>query len=650
MCGIVGLLFRPGALADPERVVAGMARTLAHRGPDGEGTWADPEAGIALGHRRLSIVDLSPAGAQPMRSPSGRYVVSYNGEIYNHADLREALDACGGAPCWRGTSDTETLAAGLDAWGVAATLERLAGMFALAVWDRKTRRLSLARDRLGEKPLFYGSLGDGPARTFAFASELRAFRAHPGFAPEIARDELVHFVRHGYVAMGRSVFRGIRAVRPGEVVELAAGDDAPRTRLYWDGARVAARPAEPFAGTEEEAVDELERRLSRAVARQMMADVPLGAFLSGGIDSSTIVGLMQRHSARPVHTFAIGFHEGRYDEARHARALAAHFGTDHTELYVGERELLEVVPRLAELFDEPIGDPSLIPTFLVAQLARTKVTVSLSGDGGDEIFGGYDRYRQAARLMRALRKLPLPLRRAAARAAWAVPPRALDAGLAPMRRVATGKEPNGQWLHRMAAYGASESVEDLHRHSVSMTRRASDFVAGGREAPRAFRAPPPEGGGLDDIGRMMQLDMLGYLPGDILTKVDRAAMAVSLETRAPLLDHEIVAFAWSLPGSMKLRGGVSKRVLRQVLYRLAPAALVDRPKMGFEAPVGLWLRGPLKAWAADLLAPERLRAGGCFDPGAVRRAWDEHLSGRFSHGLGLWHVLVFEAWRERWMG
>ncbi|MEM1431133.1 MAG: asparagine synthase (glutamine-hydrolyzing) [Pseudomonadota bacterium] len=651
MCGIVGFLWAPGARVgrNAEGRVRDMARAIAHRGPDSDGTWTDDSAGVALGHRRLAIVDLSPAGHQPMASPAGRYVMVYNGEVYDHADLRAELETAGKAPQWRGTSDTESLVAAFDAWGIAATIARCSGMFALAVWDKADRRLTLVRDRFGEKPLYYGWNGTGEDRAFYFASELRALRAHPAFAPEIDGGELPHYARTGYIRVGHSIYRGIRQVRPGEIVQLGAGQTDPTGERYWDAAAVAhqARTEDGFTGSDDEALHQLEALTSAAVERQMMADVPLGAFLSGGIDSSTVVALMQRQSRRPIHTFAIGFHEARYNEATHAKAIAQHLGTDHTELYVGEGELLGVVPDLAGIFDEPFADSSQIPTFLVSRLARQAVTVALSGDGGDELFGGYDRYRKGARLFDAIGRVPLPLRKGAAGAIRALSPAVLDRMLAPVRRVPQGKEPNGQWAHRLATYAASADVDALHRALVSQTQRA-DRLTAAAEGPE--EGPVASGSGLTAAERMMQLDLAAYLPGYILTKVDRAAMAVSLESRAPLLDHRLAEFALSLPERMKVRGPTSKWLLRRLCTRLLPSALVERPKMGFEVPMGLWLRGPLSEWAGDLLAPDAIRRDGWFDAAEVTRMWSEHRNGRFNHGLGLWHVLMFQAWRSHLQG
>jgi asparagine synthase (glutamine-hydrolysing) len=645
MCGITGYLAASGSLDPEERTVAAMMAAIAHRGPDSRGHWTDPAAGIALGHLRLAIVDLTPAGAQPMVSASGRRVMTYNGEIYNHAELRRDLEAAGRAPAWRGTSDTETLLAGIEAWGLDATLTRARGMFALALWDRQERTLSLARDRAGEKPLYYGWQGRGEAASFLFGSELRALAAHPACEQQIDRDALPGFLRHGNFGEGNSVWKGISKLLPGEIAELSLAARTPSRRRYWDGAAVAAEARRSAAPPDDAtAVDRLEALLLDAVGSQMMSDVPLGAFLSGGIDSSTIVALMQRQSSLPVRTYTIGFREARYNEAEHAARVAAHLGTRHTELYVDDPELLDVVPRLPELFDEPFSDSSQIPTYLVSRLARSEVTVALSGDGGDELFAGYDRYRQGAALMARLRHLPRPLSALAASAVQAVPPRLLDGVVEPFRPTPQGKEPNGQRLHRLADYARSRSLDELHRKLVSVWRFPDAAVPGARP-PVSLLAEGPPRGTLSDVERMMQLDLVSYLPDDILTKVDRATMAVALESRAPLLDPRVIEFAWQLPLSMKLRDGKSKWLLRQVLYRHVPAALIERPKMGFEVPIGLWLRGPLRDWAAALLDPARLAGAGLFDAQLIAGMWRQHLSGARNWGPQLWAVLMFEAWR-----
>ena len=643
MCGLAGFLGPPNA--EGERRLAVMTERLAHRGPDSSGLWVDAAAGIGLGHARLAIVDLSPAGHQPMTSKSGRYVLVFNGEVYNHLDLRTELEQSGCAPGWRGHSDTETLSAGFDAWGVAATVARAIGMFAFAVWDRETRKLVLGRDRMGEKPLYYGWQGEGAHRTFLFGSELRALQAHPSCGAEIDRNAVAQFMRYGHVSGAPAIYAGLFRLMPGRLAQVSLERPEVVVTPYWSAVELAQQPKrEEDPG---ETIDALEALLRDAVDRQMLADVPLGAFLSGGIDSSLIVGLMQAQSERPIQTFTMGFREPRYNEAAFAARVAAHLGTDHTELYVEDGDLRDVVPMLPDIYDEPFADASQIPTFLVSKLAKGSIKVALSGDGGDELFCGYDRYRQGAGLMRHLERVPQLFRGAAAGAARAVPAGIWDKALAPLRKVAVGKEPNGQWMHRIADYTASGSIEELHHKLVSRWRWPEEVVNDGREPHSLLAGLEPPRRSESDAERMMLLDQLTYLPDGILTKVDRAAMHVSLETRAPLLDHRVVAFAGSLPLEMKLRGATSKWALRQVLYRYVPAELIERPKMGFEVPVGVWLRGPLRDWAEDLLAPHRVKDSGLLDAGLVRRTWQEHLSGRFNWGLQLWNVLMLLAWQRR---
>lgn len=642
MCGFAGI-FRPGGLErGTDGILKGMTDAIAHRGPDSDGHWQDDAAGIALGHRRLAIVELSAAGHQPMASASGRWMLIYNGEVYNHLALRDALAAEGKAPAWTGHSDTETILACVDAWGVRGMLDRLVGMFAFALWDRQDRRLWLARDRAGEKPLYYGWQGD----SFLFGSELKTLHNHPAFAAGIDRQSLLSMLRHGNVGEDHSIFAGIHKVRPGEVLSLSSGEREITRETYWDGAAVACQPRQQI--TDAEAVDQLEALLLDAVDQQMMSDVPLGAFLSGGIDSSTIVALMQKLSDRPVHSFSIGFQEARYDEAGFARAVADHLGTRHTDLYVSEQDLLNVVPRLPQMYDEPFADSSQVPTFLVAKLAREHVTVALSGDGGDELFCGYDRYGHGQRLLQRLRSLPGPLRAGIAGAIRGVPAGTLTAMLERVVPTPQGKEPIGQRLHRLANFARQSNAEDLHRAMVSVWRFPEQAVAGVDPRPSLLSGACPDRGDLGVAERMMQLDMLTYLPDDILAKVDRATMAVSLESRAPLLDHRVMEFAWSLPEQMKLRDGVSKWALRQVLYRHVPRELIERPKMGFEVPIGLWLRGPLRDWSNALLDPARLAREGHLDPAVISKLWQQHQSGRFNWGAQLWCVLMFQAWLDDW--
>lgn len=623
-----------------------MAETLRHRGPDDDGVFADAAVGLALGFRRLSILDLSKEGHQPMASPSARYVIAFNGEIYNHLSLRRELE--GGGRRWRGHSDTEVMLAGMEEWGLTGAIRRFNGMFAMAVWDRRERQLHLVRDRMGEKPMYYGWSGGA----LLFGSELKALRAHPKFDAEIDRDALALYFRHNYINAPYSIYRGIFKLPPASIVTFDADGPrrSPEPRVYWSVREAAERGVgDPFPGTDAEAVDGLDRLLRDAVGTRMEADVPLGAFLSGGIDSSTVVALMQAQSERPVKTFSIGFRESGYDEAPFAREVAAHLGTDHTELYVAPEEARAVIPLLPTLYDEPFSDSSQIPTFLVSQLARRRVTVSLSGDGGDELFGGYPRYAQAAAAWRTLQRVPRPARRGGARALRALPPGAWTAiarvlGKAlPMRQ--RSRNP-GDRLHKIARMAGLGSPEELYMAMVSHWDDPTAIVAGAIE-PRTVLNDPAQWARLPELlDRMMYLDACTYLPGDILAKLDRASMGVGLEGRVPLLDHRVVEYAWRLPLSMKMRSGRGKWILRQVLNRYVPAPLVDRPKMGFGIPVGEWLRGPLRAWAEDLLSPAALSEGAILNPDPIRRTWAEHLSGARDWQYRLWGVLMFQAWRR----
>ncbi|MDB5693179.1 MAG: Asparagine synthase, glutamine-hydrolyzing [Alphaproteobacteria bacterium] len=649
MCGLAGFFGFNNNTSDRESIRTTLARMtgrIAHRGPDADGFWLDYEAGIALGHRRLSIIDLSEAGAQPMTSASGRYLLSYNGEIYNHLELRAALGVASMAPDWRGHSDTETLLACFEAWGVEAALQKATGMFAFALWDREKRALVLGRDRLGEKPLYYGWQGRGGRRAFLFGSELKSLRVHPAFENEVDRDALMLLMRHGYVPAPYSIYSGIRKLPPGTYATLSRDEPEPHIRTYWSAIETARRgAAQPFAGTPDEAVDILADLLGKAVGRQMMADVPLGAFLSGGIDSSTIVALMQAQSSRPVRTFSIGFHEGEYDEAVHARAVARHLGTDHTELYVTSSDAMGVIPRLPEIYDEPFADSSQIPTFLVSRLARSAVTVSLSGDGGDELFGGYNRYKFSSSLWNSLAPIPLPLRGLAGSAVTAVPVRAWNrVGAALPGRLKYNLL--GDKLHKGAGILRCRSADELYYGLVSLWRNPEAIVRGATEPPTQLTGGRPDLAGLDPVERMMALDLVTYLPDDILVKVDRASMAVSLESRVPLLDPEVVAFAWSLPLGYKMRGGETKWPLRQLLYRHVPRALIDRPKMGFGVPVGDWLRGPMRDWGEALLDERRLRSEGFLHVEAVRAAWATHLGGSVNLQYSLWPILMLQQWLE----
>ena len=653
MCGFVGFL--GGRSADgrsgDEALLARMADTIANRGPDDAGYWLDAAQRIGLGHRRLAIVDLSTAGHQPMASGNGRYVMAFNGEIYNHMDLRGELQKADLAPPWRGHSDTETLLAGFAAWGVQATVERAIGMFAFAVWDRENCSLTLGRDRLGEKPLYYGWQGSGQDTVFLFCSELKALKAHPAFAASVDRNALCLLMRHNYVPAPYSIYQGILKLEAGCLLNVSMSrPDAQLTR-YWSAADVASTAvANPYTGTSAQAVDELETLLKSAVSQQLMSDVPLGAFLSGGVDSSTIVALMQAQSAKPVKTFTIGFDEKGFNEAVHAKAVAQHLGTDHTELYVSAKQAMDVIPRLPALYCEPFSDSSQIPTFLVSQLARERVTVSLSGDAGDELFCGYNRYVLANTLWSRLSMVPTGLRRVAASGMTSLSP----TGWNSLSRSVRGVMPRslrhvnlGDKLHKAAKVLTSQNPDSLYLGLVSHWDDPGAMVIGGQEPPTWLQGKTPLLQNLDPIQRMMALDTITYLPDDILAKVDRAAMGVSLEGRVPFLDHRVVEFAWRLPQHMKLRDGVSKWALRQVLYRYVPKALIERPKMGFGVPIGEWLRGPLKDWAESLMDESRLKRQGFFDPAPIRQKWAEHRSGARNWQGHLWDVLMFQAWLEK---
>ena len=647
MCGVAGFLDMTCGTpeADGSATVGRMATRIAHRGPDDSGAWADARTGIFLGHRRLSIVDLSPAGHQPMHSPSGRYVIVLNGEIYNHLGIRRDLERASAAPRWRGHSDTEVMLAAFEHWGVREALGRFVGMFAFALWDREKRELTLARDRLGEKPLYWGRFGG----TLMFASELKSFDAHPDFRDEVDRDSLSLLLRLSYVPAPYSIFRGVRKILPGTLLRAAAGAE-PVEETYWSAREAALAGREnPWRGTEQEAADELERLLGEAIALQLCADVPVGAFLSGGIDSSTVVALAQRHSSRPVKTFSIGFREEAYDEARHAAAVAKHLGTDHTELYVMPQDAMAVIPRLSALYDEPFSDSSQIPTFLVSRLARRSVTVSLSGDAGDELFFGYNRYLLFRKLWRVVGALPKPVRRLAGAALAALPAQSWNRVLIPLMRAAPARlrlANPGDKLVKAAHLLDAGSAMDLYRDMLSYWKSPEEVVLGSSEPRTALtdesRVPRLAG----SVERMAWVELVSYLPADILVKVDRAAMAVSLESRVPLLDHRVVEFSLRLPAGYKLQNGVGKRVLRRVLHKHVPEALTERPKMGFGVPIDTWLRGPLRGWAEALLDESRLRSEGFLDPSPVRQKWQEHLSGRRNWHYHLWNVLVFQAWLE----
>lgn len=657
MCGIVGLLgghvpdYDPGSVIPPACV-----RALNHRGPDSWGVWRDPNAGVFLAHTRLAILDVSPAGAQPMHSASGRYVIVFNGEIYNFAQLRDELDLRGRTTPWRGHSDTEVLLAAVEAWGLAEALTRVVGMFAFAIWDAQERCLQLVRDRMGEKPLYYGWIGGA----FAFASELKALRALPGFVDEIDRRALASFIRYSYVPAPHSIHRGIYKLPPGTWASIEVADlprqTLPKPQEYWSALAAAidghANPLE--FDSDSAVVSALEDGLRQSIRGQMVADVPLGAFLSGGIDSSVIVALMQAEAADAgvprVKTFSIGFQNAAYNEAKHANAVAKHLGTDHTELYVTPSEALAAVPRIPQLYDEPFADSSQIPTFLVALMAREKVAVALSGDAGDELFGGYNRHLIAADAWKRVLRVAPAVRALAGRAIRSASPEALNRifdCLTPLLPKRYRLSLPGDKLHKAAELLQHNDGRALYRGLVSQWDPTDVMLSPTDLERESERTWPP----LPSLAeQMMFMDLVTYLPDDILVKVDRAAMGVSLESRVPFLDHRVVEFALRLPMRYKIRDGVGKWILREVLRRHVPRSLVERPKMGFAIPLDEWLRGPLRAWAEDLLAPHRLAREGFFQIKPVRMKWDEHLSGRRNWQHHLWNILMFQAWHEHWYG
>jgi len=651
MCGIAGFWGKNGASASGEfmRTVEAMTAAITHRGPDSAGYWVDASIGLALGHRRLSILELSSDGHQPMTSACGRYVIAFNGEIYNHLELRKELAARGKEPLWRGHADTETLLACFSAWGIERTLNATVGMFALALWDIEDRVLTLARDRLGEKPLYYGWQGG----TLLFGSELKALKAHPDFHAGMDRDALTLLLRHNCIPAPYSIYQGIRKLMAGHYLSISFSDgrvsQSVSPQAWWRyNDVVTAGLARPFAGSDAEAVDELEDHLSNSVKLQMLADVPVGAFLSGGIDSSAIVALMKAHSSLPVRTFTIGT-DSADNEAEHAKAVARHLGTDHTELHVSSEDALAVVPKLPTIYCEPFSDSSQIPTFLVSRLAGRHVKVALSGDAGDELFGGYNRYLTARRVWQRMNRLPLSARRAAANTLCALAPATWDrlySAVSPVLPSGMRLASPGDKAHKLAEVLTLADGEAFYRRLASHWHNPAEVVIGGQE-PRTLLTNPSAWPYTDSFEHwMMAMDAQTYMTDDILVKVDRAAMANSLEARIPLLDHRVVELAWRIPLHQKIREGKGKWLLRQVLYRHVPRELIERPKTGFSIPLDAWLRGPLKAWAEALLAEDRLKREGFFNPGPIGLKWREHLSGQRNWQYHLWDILMFQAWLE----
>ncbi|HEV6966450.1 asparagine synthase (glutamine-hydrolyzing) [Roseateles sp.] len=645
MCGIAGFVaLHSDAFRGAAELVERQLRLITRRGPDSDGMWLDPTSGVAFGHRRLAIVDLSSAGHQPMSSPSGRFVISYNGEIYNHHELRSLLEGEGRAPTWLGHSDTETLVAAFEAWGVEQTLQRCVGMFAFALFDRRDRLVHLARDRFGEKPLYYGFVGTGAERRFAFGSELSTVSSLPGFEKQLDPDALGGLLQFGYIGSPSTIYRGAHHLPPASLMTLDPVKGSVTTRSFWDPVATAmASRARAFEGSDEEATDALESVLGRAIQMQMVADVPLGAFLSGGIDSTSVVALMTQYATSKVKTFTIGFHDKAHDEAPYAKRVANHLGTDHVEHYLTDREALELIPQLPLVYSEPFGDSSQLPTLLVAKLARKHVTVSLSGDAGDELFAGYNRYMFADRAWGKLRRIPIPLRKALVGAVGGVSQATLER-VGCVYNVFAGRHAVNNFADKAAKalrVMDSNDVGDFYQAAVAYWQPSPIC---GREHVHAAASIELQSG-LGPIESMMLRDTVNYLPGDILQKVDRACMGVSLEGRVPFLDHRVFEFAWSLPMRLKIRDGKSKWLLRRLLERRLPPQLMDRPKMGFAMPLAGWLRGELRPWAEELLSAAALQDIPELDVHRVRAAWSSHCAGERNMTEQLWPLLSLQAWR-----
>lgn len=625
MCGLSGFIFTKSHNYNSENILNGMSGAIQHRGPDNTGIWYSNNGAVGLAHTRLAIVDLSPLGHQPMNSECNRFILVFNGEIYNHLILRKVLEAQNQAPVWKGNSDTETLLACFTAWGVEKTLQETVGMFAIALWDKTNEVLTLARDRLGEKPLYWGWCN----KTLLFGSELKALKAHPDFDAQIDRNSLALMLRHNYIPAPYSIYKGIEKLCAGQYVQIKKGqqrsDVTPKS--YWGLNTVIEKGVSvPFTGTDDQCIALLEKTISEAVSGQMLADVPLGAFLSGGVDSSTVVALMAKQSKQPVRTFAIGFDEPGYNEAVFAKEVAEHLGTDHTELYVTSQDALDLIPQLPEIYCEPFADSSQLPTYLVSKMAKQEVTVALSGDGGDELFGGYNPYQFSPRYWSKLKLIPLPLRRLTAKLFSQLPlPDKLD---------------------KLLQVFPADSQENFYQLLLSHWQKPESIVIGSKPLPTLLNTPEkwPK---VDSFEHwMMAMDAGQYMPDDILVKVDRAAMANSLETRVPLLDHRVVELAWQLPLNMKIRKGVGKWALREVLYRHVPKEMIERPKKGFSIPLAEWLRGPLRNWAETLISEKRLIDEGYFNPKEIRKAWKQHLTGKVDNSTRLWSILMFQAWLE----
>ena len=646
MCGFAGFL--GGKLATnrelADSTLVAMAKEIITSGPDSSGSWCLKNDGVGMSHRRLSILDLSPAGHQPMLSASLRYTVVFNGEIYNHLDLRKKLKKELGPLIWKGNSDTETLLACIDNWGIQETLVNLVGMFAFSLWDNVSKTLTLARDRIGEKPLYYGWEGSGKDRVFLFGSDLKSFKAYPNFNPVVDRNALCLFLRHSCVPAPHCIYEGFNKLNPGCYLNISKDQMSPKITRYWDaGCLLTAGVNSPISSNFNDLSSFIESKIVKAVNRQSISDVPLGTFLSGGIDSSIITTLLQSQSIKPVKTFTIGFEEESYNEAIYAKKISKHLGTDHTELYVSSKDGLDLIPDLSRIYGEPFADSSQIPTILLSILAKKDVTVVLSGDAGDELFCGYNRYNFADDLWHKLNFLPSSGKNVLANLLVTMPSRVWDMSES-LSLAGKSSARLAEKVQKVAGVLAANSVDDLYTDLISDFKNPSEWVIGGTD-PYSLTLNET----YKELGTkrsMMLKDLLGYLPNDILTKVDRASMSVSLETRVPFLDHELVEATFRVPINMHLYGGKSKSILRDILYKYVPKDLIERPKMGFGIPLDSWLRGPLKDWAESQLNEKRLDCEGYFVTQKVRKIWMEHLNGSKNWSSQIWNILMFQSWLE----
>lgn len=646
MCGISGFYSKSSSTSN--NIIVKMNSAISHRGPDNNGTWSDKNSGIVLGHQRLSVIDLSVAGNQPMKSNSDRFILTYNGEVYNHLEIRKELEKSNKSVKWRGNSDTETLLEAIDFWGIETTLKKIDGMFAFGLWDQKTRSLTLVRDRIGEKPLYFGWQGKSDNKVFLFGSELKALKAHPEFNREINRDAIALQLRHSCVPAPYSIYKNIYKLLPGHYLHLSENDlkkkILPVSKTYWSLTEKAiyGNNNKLILG-EKDIQKELEAHLRLSIKKQMISDVPLGVFLSGGIDSSIVTALMQSQSSHPVKTFTIGFDENNYDEAKYAKKIAKHLGTDHTELYVSSKKALEVIPKLPFIYDEPFSDSSQIPTFLVSQLAKQHVKVALSGDGGDELFCGYNRHIMSKKFSNIFRYMPLSLRKFFSSGLQSISPQSWTK-ISKFLPGLNNYDNFGDKLHKGAYALEAKTLSDLYYMLCSNWKNPTEVAIDSKEPGTFLTDFKPDLKGLNSQQQMMALDFVTYLPDDILVKVDRAAMASSLETRAPFLDHKLIEYVSKIPHSLKFKNNQGKWILKKILQQYVPKNLTDRPKMGFGIPLDSWLRGPLRDWAENLLNEKKLQQDGYFNPKLIRDKWKEHLSGKKNWQNQLWNVLMFQAW------